>query len=228
MAARMTRTPLPPRARIRHAAALLVTAFAAAAIAQPTQAQDVKPAAEQVIVPQVDRRDVKPPRLPSRDFALGLYAGTYAAQNFGTHGVSGLRLAYHVTEDVFIDATVGRSKVSDEMFRRVLPGGIFVKPTATLSYTNVAAGYNLLPGEVFFGRGDAKLSQGYVLAGIGSTRFAGQTRQTLHAGFGLRLVLKDWFALQADVRDHMYSLDLLGKRQNTHNLEVTAGLTAYF
>jgi outer membrane beta-barrel protein len=108
------------------------------------------------------------------------------------------------------------------------PAASLSTSTEKLSYYNVSAGYNLLPGEVFFGRGNAKATQGYILAGVGSTRFAGQRRQTLHAGFGLRLMMKDWFAVQADVRDHVFSLDLLGKRQSTQNLEVTAGLTFFF
>ena len=195
------------------------------------QAQTPPPAepSGQVIVPQVERRDVKLPRFASRDFSLGVFTGIYATQNFGTSAVSGVRLGYHVTEDVFVEATYASTKVSDKDFRQIFPnGGIFTTPTQRLNYYNVVAGYNILPGEVFFGRSRAKVSQGYVLAGVGSTDFAGQKRQTITAGFGLRVVLTDWFAMQADVRDHIYSLDLLGKRRSTNNLEVTAGLTVYF
>ena len=82
------------------AAALCTPAFAqtspAGAPTTPTSAS----ATEQVIVPQVERRDVKRPKYPSNDFAFGLYAGTYATQNFGAAAVSGLRLSYHVTEDI--------------------------------------------------------------------------------------------------------------------------------
>ena len=210
---------------------------ALAALALPAWGQGVAPSAAappeqsgapQVIVPQVQRRDVPRPKYPSNDFAVGVYAGTYATQNFGASSVTGLRLSYHVTEDIFVDATLGRSKISDEAFRRVLPGGIFVDRTETLSYYALSAGYNLLPGEVFFGRNTAKATQGYILAGVGSTDFAGQKRQSLHAGFGLRLILADWFSVQTDVRDHIYSLDLLGQRQRTQNLEVTLGLTLFF
>ena len=122
----------------------------------------------------------------------------------------------------------GRSKVSDEAFRQVLPGGVFVNRKETLSYYNISAGVNLLPGEVFFGRGTAKASQGYVLGGVGSTDFNDQRRQTYHFGFGYRLYWNDWLALQADVRDHVFTLDILGKRQSTQNLEVTAGITVLF
>ena len=211
-------------------AGLLLATLAAPVASQQVAQQVVPPKAvtEQVIVPQVERREVKRPKYASNDFSVGLYAGTYATQNFGASTVSGIRLGYHITEDFFVDGTLGRSKVSDENFRQVLPGGIFVNRTETLSYYSLSAGYNVLPGEVFFGRNTAKATQGYILAGVGSTDFAGQKRQTLHAGFGLRLILSDWFAMQADVRDHVFSLDLLGKRQSTQNLEVTAGFTLFF
>lgn len=209
-----------------HTFLLLAAVAALPALAQTTPP---KPASEQVIVPQVDRRDVKLPRFASNDFSLGLFAGTYATQNFGTSAVSGVRLGYHITEDVFVEGSYGRSKVSDEDFRQIFPnGGIFATGKQALRYTNVMAGINVLPGEVFFGRNTAKSSQGYVLAGVGSTNFAGVKRQTVSAGFGLRVVFTDWFAAQADVRDHIYSLDLLGKRRSTQNLEVTAGLTVFF
>ena len=205
---------------------LLATVAALPAMAQNTAP---KPTGEQVIVPQVERREVKLPRFASNDFSVGLFAGTYATQNFGTSAVSGVRLGYHITEDVFVESTYGRSKVSDEDFRQIFPnGGIFPAGKQTLSYYNVMAGVNVLPGEVFFGRNTAKSSQGYILAGVGSTNFAGQKRQTVSAGFGMRVVFTDWFAMQADVRDHIYSLDLLGKRRSTQNLEVTAGLAVFF
>ena len=38
----------------------------------------------------------------------------------------------------------------------------------------------------------------------------------------------DWMALQVDMRDHVYSLDLLGKRETTQNIELTGGLTFFF
>ena len=54
-------------------------------------------------MPEVDRRDITVPKFPSNDFEIGLFAGTYATQNFGTSAVGGLRLGYHITEDFFVE-----------------------------------------------------------------------------------------------------------------------------
>jgi len=183
---------------------------------------------EQVVVPQVDRRDVKLPRMPSNDFEAGAFVGTYATQNFGSSAVAGLRLGYHLTEDIFVEGVYGQTKVSDESFRQILPGGVIAPGKEKLSYYNLSAGYNILPGEVFLGSKRAKASAMYVIGGVGSTKFNAQTHSTINFGLGLRLFLSDRAALQVDMRDHVFSYDLLGKRQSTQNLEMTGGFTFFF
>jgi outer membrane beta-barrel protein len=212
--------------------ALLVAALAGVSfVAQAADAAanvEPKAASEQVIVPEVDRRDVKVPRIPSNDFTIGLFAGSYAVQNFGSSGVSGIRLGYHITEDFFVESNFARTKVSDELYRQILPGGIFVAEKQKLTYYNVMGGWNVLPGEVFFGRNNAKASALYLVLGVGSTKFVDQKHQTLSFGVGTRVFLTDWASVQVDLRDHRYSLDLLGKRQSTNNLEFTLGTTFFF
>jgi outer membrane beta-barrel protein len=207
--------------------ASLMAALGAASVA--ALAQSTPPAnTDQVVVPQVDRRDIEKPKFPSNDFEVGLFTGTYATQNFGSSWVYGARIGYHITEDFFVEGVYGQTKVSDELFRQILPGGIFPQDRAKLSYYNFSAGYNLFPGEIFIGGRRARPSQFYVVAGVGSTKFDAQRKPTFNAGFGYRVYLADWVALQLDLRDHVFSLDLLGKRQNTQNVELTGGLTFYF
>ena len=122
----------------------------------------------------------------------------------------------------------GQTKVSDELFRQILPGGIFLQDTEKLAYYNLSIGYNLFPGEIFIGGRRARPSQFYLIAGFGSTKFVDQKKPTFNAGFGYRVYLADWVALQLDLRDHIFSLDLLGKRENTQNIELTGGLSFYF
>lgn len=215
---------------------LLIVALLAAAVgARAADEKDTKadkPANEQVIVPQVDRRDVKVPKIPSNDFEFGLFAGTYATQNFGSNTVTGVRVGYHVTEDFFVEGAYGQTKVSDAAFRQILPGGIFISAEEKLKYYNVSIGYNVLPGEVFIGRSWAKTSALYIIGGIGNTSlrigFDDQRKQTRNFGFGARVFLTDWAAFQVDMRRHSFELDLLGKSQRTQNLEMTLGATFFF
>jgi outer membrane beta-barrel protein len=182
----------------------------------------------QPIEPQVVRREVTLPRFPSRDIELSAFAGSYSTQNFGTGNVSGVKLGYHITEDFFVLATAGQTTVSDANFRRVLPGGLFANPEQKLEYANVAAGWNVLPGEVFFWGRRAMPAALYLLGGIGTTKFADQRKQTLHVGFGYRVFVWNRFALSADVRQHQFALDILGRRETTRNPELSVTASVFF
>jgi outer membrane beta-barrel protein len=206
---------------------LLTAMLSAPALAQTAAPQ--QPANEQVIVPEVQRRDVRLPKFPSKDFEVGLLAGTYATQSFGASAVGGLRLGYHLSEDFFVEGVFAQTKVSDKTFTEIFPGaGPLADTDKKLSYYNVSAGYNLFPGEIFLGSKYAKASSIYVIGGVGSTKFANQRKQTFNVGFGFRVLFSDRWAVRVDVRDHIFSYDLLGVRQNTQNLELTTGFAYYF
>lgn len=225
---------------LQHTVVTLVFVLGASLLGGPALAQTAAtPAApeasassavaQQPIVPKVDRREVKPGRIPSNDFSLGVFAGTYATQSFGTNAVTGLRLGYHITEDFFVEAAFGQTKVKDDQFPGLLPpGGIFPGDEVKISYYNISAGVNVLPGESFIGRTRAKASALYLVAGSGSTKFGDQKKQTLNYGFGFRVMLSNWASLQLDMRNHIFTLDLLGRNERTQNIEMSGGLTFFF
>ena len=216
---------------LRMAAATLATAGVLALLAHGSARAADAPAADtndQVVNPGVERRDVHKPKYPSNDFEIGLFGGTYSSQNFGTSGAYGGRLGYDITEDFFVEATYGRTKVSDKEFRNILPGGIFTAEQEKLQYYDLSLGWNFLPGEIFIGKNWAKASTMYAIGGVGSTKFDSQRMQTWNFGLGAKLFLADWVALRADVRDHIYTLDLLGKRGSTQNPELTLGFAFFF
>ena len=68
----------------------------------------------------------------------------------------------------------------------------------------------------------------YLIAGIGSTTFAGDDRFTVNGGFGYRMLPTDWLAVHFDVRDHVYDIDLLGEKKIVNNLEAHLGLSFFF
>ena len=223
--------PSPTVIAVRAAALTLLAGAALALLAHGNARAADAPAADtsdQVIVPQVERREVHKPKYPSNDFEIGLFAGSYSAQNFGTHFDWGARIGYDITEDFFVEASYRRTKVSDAEFRNILPGGIFTAEQEKLQSYDLSLGWNFLPGEVFIGKNWAKASTMYAIGGLGSTKFDSQRMQTWNFGLGAKLFLADWVALRADVRDHLYTLDLLGKRSTTQNPELTLGFAFFF
>ena len=97
-----------------------------------------------------------------------------------------------------------------------------------LYYYNLNLGYNILPGEVFLGEGRAYNTSLYLIAGLGSTTFAGDDRFTVNFGAGYRFLLTDSDALHLDFRDHLFDIDLLGEEKTAHNLEGHLGITVFF
>jgi hypothetical protein len=77
----------------------------------PTEVVAEEPQAEPSIVePQVTRRAIKTPKIKAKDFEVGAYFGALSIQDFGTNPLYGVRGAYHVSEDIFVEAYVARSK----------------------------------------------------------------------------------------------------------------------
>ena len=94
---------------------LLLSAAALACGICPPDALAQAPVGEgsetpQVVVPQIDRRDVKPPRIDAENFEAGAFVGTIAIEDFGSSMTYGARAAYHFTEDLFAEATIGTAK----------------------------------------------------------------------------------------------------------------------
>ena len=182
---------------------------------------------DQIIQPEVDRRDVKIPKINSSDFEIGAYGGMLSIEDFGSSAVYGARLVYHVTEDYFVEGLYGRSSVSDQSFCD-LGLCLFTQRQEDLTYYALSLGYNLLPSEIFVGKGYAMNSAVYLLAGVGNTSFANESHFTFNVGLGLRVLPRDWLALHVTLRDYLFDTDFFGTNKLTNNVELTCGLSVYF
>ena len=183
----------------------------------------------QVIDPQVERREIKEPKIDREDFEVGAYAGIMSIEDFGSDLVYGVRLAYHITEGFFMEATVGQTEGGQTSFE-VLSGGaeLITDSERRMTYYNLNVGYNIMPGEVFFGEGRAFNTQLYLIAGLGSTTFAGDDRFTVNFGAGYRFLLTDAVAMHLDFRDHLFDIDVIGEEKTAHNIEAHLGVTVFF
>ena len=184
---------------------------------------------EPLVVREPERREVDVDQLDSEDFEIGAFGGVMNIEDFGSDTVTGIRAAYHVTEDFFVEGVYGQTTMGQTSFE-LLSGGapLLTDEERDLTYYNVSVGWNIFPGEAFIGGRWAFKGSLYVVAGAGSTEFGGDDIFTINAGVGYRFIATDWLAFHVDVRDHFFESDLLGTMENKHNIEFSGGLTIFF
>ena len=184
---------------------------------------------EQVVRPEIERRDIEEADIDTEDFEIGGFFGVMNVEDFGTNPVYGARLTYHVTEYVFVEGAYGHTDTDETSFERLSGAAqILEDDDRKLDYYNLSFGFNLLPGESFVGSKWAFTSDFFIIGGVGSTSFAGEDEFTWNVGFGYKVLVNDWLALRVDARDHVFDVDLLGQNQTNHNLEFTGGLSIFF
>lgn len=192
--------------------------------------QEESDAPPRVIDPEVERREIKRPKIDTENWELGAYYGWLTVEDFGTNPAYGLKAAYHVTEDFFFEANVGRTRLGLTSFELLNPGAdpLNLGNERRLTYYSLSFGYNFLPGEVFLGRNLAMNSAFYVMGGVGSTKFAQEQKFTLNFGAGYRILPTDWLTVHIDVQDRVFESDIFGTNKVTNNLEARLGVTVFF
>ena len=184
---------------------------------------------EQVVRPEIERRDINEADIDTEDFEAGVFYGLMNVEDFGTNAVYGARLTYHVTEYVFVEGAYGHTDTDETSFERLSGGAQLLDDNdRELDYYNLSFGFNLFPGESFIASKWAFTSDFFVIAGVGSTSFAGEDEFTWNFGFGYKVLATDWLAFRVDARDHIFDIDLLGESQTNNNLEFTAGVSIFF
>jgi outer membrane beta-barrel protein len=201
--------------------ALLVSLISTGLWAQETSTQSV-------IEPQLERRDINEANIDSENFEVGINVGVISIEDFSSSSVVGLRAAYHVNENIFVEASFGQAEAGETSFE-VLSGGapFLTDEEREYRYYNLSLGYNL-NGETFVTDNFVVNSATYLTLGAGSTEFGGDERFTVSLGAGYRLLLTDFFALHINVKDHLFNTELIGEEKTTHNIEYGLGATFFF
>jgi outer membrane beta-barrel protein len=181
----------------------------------------------QVIEPEVQRRDIDIAAIDTEDFEVTAFAGVMSIEDFESNAVYGARLAYHVSESFFGEATYAATTVGTSSFEK-LGGGAVLLSDRDLTYYDLSLGYNLFPGEVFLGSRRAYNSSVYLIGGVGSTDFGGDSNFTLNFGFGVKVLPTDFIAVRLEARDYLFDSEITGEKKTTHNLQTTLNISFFF
>jgi len=179
--------------------------------------------------PTVERREVEREAIDTENWEVGAYYGIISIEDFGSSELTGARIAYHVTEDFFIETSYAQTTAGLSSFERLNGNVVLLTPEQReYAHYNVSLGFNIFQGEAFLGSDLAFTSSLYLLTGLGSTDFAGEQRSTLMVGGGYRVLFTDWFAMHLTLKDHFYDIELLGSAKTANDLEISTGFTIYF
>lgn len=181
---------------------------------------------EPVIQPPVEERPLNEARIDTERFEVGPYFGVYAPDGFGASPVFGVRLAYHVTEDIAFEGSYAMTQVDQTAFLRVT--GRPLLASDDLTYWSVGVSYELFPGQIFLTRERTINSTIYLSGGLGQTTLDEQNHFTADFGTGFKLFATDWLNIRPDMRIHLFETDVTGEKQLTYNLEGTIALVLFF
>ena len=183
---------------------------------------------DDVVKPDIDRRDVSEDEIDSENFEFGVFAGVLSFEDFGSNNVFGARAAFHLSEDWFLEASYAESELAETSFESLTDTSLLTEEERALDYYNISLGVNLFPGEVFLGRNYAFNTNFYWIFGAGNTRFAEDEFITYNFGGGFRMFMTDWAAFRVDFRNHLLTHNILGEEKSIQNLETHIGLTLFF
>lgn len=216
------------RIRSIFLSALLLTVSTTVLAQQEQPTKGAQTDASSVIKPDLQRRDINESNIDSENIELGVFAGILSIEDFSTNPVVGARIAYHVNEDFFVEASYAQSEAGETSFE-ILSGGapFLTDEERDYTYYNLSLGYNL-NGEVFLTDNLVFNSAAYFTLGAGSTEFGGDDRFTVSVGAGYRLLLTDYFAVHVGLKDHIFNSEIIGEEKTTHNIEYGIGATFFF
>ncbi len=186
---------------------------------------------DRIFDPKVERREIEREAIDTENWEIGGYYGIISIEDFGSSELVGIRVAYHVTEDFFIEMSYAKTEAGKTSFENLLGNIQFLLlPDGKREYIDydVALGFNLLPGEAFVGDELAFSSSMYLVVGLGATKFANETHSTIMIGGGYRVLFTDWFAMHLTLKDHFYDTELTGVAKTVNDLEISTSFTIFF
>lgn len=182
-----------------------------------------------IIDPNIERREIHSPSIDTENFEIGIQYGMISIEDFDSAETYVLRLALHVTEDFFFEASYSEAQGDETSFEQISGGlPLFSSSDREFSHYDLALGWNIFPSQVFLGDGYGLNASFYLIAGIGNTTFLDDNWFTTTIGAGYRLLMTDSIAWHIDVRDHIFDREIFNIKETTNNIEFTTGISLFF
>lgn len=177
-------------------------------------------------IPDIKRRDIVTPAIDTENFELAAFRNLFSVQDFTMEPKVSLHLAYHINEDFFVEASLGQTDVGLSAAEEGTPD---FSDRGYVDY-HLSLGWNFLPGEAYYSDTKTYTTSAYLIGGIGSTDFAGDTSSTLHFGGGYRVLITDNLAIRFEAKDFITSIEdgTIANRSRQHNLSIGVGASLFF
>jgi len=183
-----------------------------------------------LVSPDLERREIREAQIDSENIEVTAYlGGIMNVEDFGSNALYGGALAYHINEDLFMEAAYGQSELGESSYERLSGSApLLTDEQRKLSYYDLSLAWNLFPGEYFLFDKLALNSSFYLIGGIGNTDFADDSHFTYNVGAGVRVLTSDWLAVRLDFRDRVFDHEIFGEAQTTNNLSAQLGVSVFF
>ncbi|WP_394172415.1 outer membrane beta-barrel domain-containing protein [Thalassotalea litorea] len=188
----------------------LATAFTAATMSSAYAEEDVE---QTVIDPVIGQPTIE---MHSKDFELTGLLGLANVEHVSTNGLFGVRFAYHLTENIFAEASYSVTGHGN-----------------SVTYYDAVMGYQF-PGQLFLSQNYRYNTATYLVFGGGKSDFEsandynGGNYNTVVGGGGYRVMLTDDFNIRFDLRGHVHHQLKHDTDAWAIDIEAAVGLGYYF
>ncbi|TLU65107.1 outer membrane beta-barrel domain-containing protein [Thalassotalea litorea] len=183
----------------------LATALTAAAMSSANAEEDVE---QTVIDPVIGQPTIE---MHSKDFEVTGFLGLAGVDQVTTNGMFGARFAFHITENVFAEASYS-----------------VTGHASSVTYYDAVMGYQF-PGQLFLSQNYRYNTATYVVFGAGKSDFEKRgSLNTIVGGGGYRVMITDDFNVKFDLRGHLHHEIKANPDQWAIDFEATVGIGYYF
>lgn len=196
----------------------------------PIEAEEKqKPNSSVTIIQPTKKVDkVTPLAIDTEKFELGLFLGMLSVEDFATNPSQGISFTYHIDSKFIAQLDYGISDVGRATFEDVIGGDFLSNSDEKFEYIQVQAGYQIFHGRSFLSSKSKYNSHLYLMGGIESVQFAGNSEVGLILGTSYKIVLTDWLTWNISLRDHIFKREFISDSKITNNIEMTVGFNALF